>query len=429
MSSLSIPAKSQGSALRIFESTFVVLSLIHISQAIIPLLLTKGVNEGDGVDISSFDLSINAKISLLIYFITSILLAVRWRKTLGTIYKNKFLLLLVGIIGFSYFWSIDPDKTLRYSVYTFGCTSFGLYIATRYTLRQQMNLLGWTYGSLLVLSILFAVAIPQYGIMGGVHEGALRGVFTHKNQFGAFMAPGGVIFFLNAVRGEKYSWVYWGLLVLSCAAMIMSSSITAIATFTLMLILCLVYRIFRWRYEIMVSAVLALAVVGFVGLIYVTGYIGSDSIFDSLGRDTTLSGRTEIWRYVWDKIQLRPWLGYGLSAFWNGFDGPSGYVQLAMRIAIIYAHNGFLDIWLSIGLLGLSVFILGFISTTVQSLVLLRKTNAPEGFWPLLFLTYILLSNLTEGTISSMNSSFWAIYVAISYSLVIAKNNQYAIDE
>ena len=429
MSSVYIPAKAQGNALSFFESAFVVLSLIHISQAIIPLILTKGANEGDGIDLSSFDLSINAKVSLIIYFITVILLAVRWKKTLGTIYSNKFLLLLIGIVCFSYFWSIDPEKTLRYSVYTLGSTSLGLYIAIRYTLRQQMNLLGWTYGSLLILSILFAVAIPQYGIMGGVHEGALRGVFTHKNQFGAFMAPGGVIFFLNAVRGEKYSWIHWGLLVINCAAMIMSSSVTAIATFTLMLILCLIYRIFRWRYEIIVSAVLALTIVGFVALIYITGYVGSDSIFSSLGRDTTLSGRTEIWQYVWDQIQLRPWLGYGLSAFWNGFDGPSGYVQLAMRIAVIYAHNGFLDIWLSVGLLGLGVFALGFFSTTIQSLILLRKTNTPEGFWPLLFLTYVLLSNMTEGTISSMNSSFWTIYVAISYSLVIAKNNRYAIDK
>ena len=429
MSSVYIPSKSQSNTLRIFEFIFAMLSLVHISQAIMPLILTKGANEGDGVDISSFDLSINAKVSLLIYFITFVLLAVRWKKSLITLYSNKFLLLLVGIVCFSYFWSINPDTTLRYSIYTIGTTSFGLYLATRYTLREQMDLFGWTYGLLLVLSVLFAVGIPQYGIMGGVHEGALRGVFTHKNQFGAFMAPGGVIFFLNAVRGEKYSWVYWGLLALTCAAMVMSLSLTAIGTFALMLILCLIYRVFRWRYEILVSVVLALTIIGFIALIWFSGYIGSDSLLSSFGRDSTLSGRTLIWQYVWDKIQLRPWLGYGLSAFWNGFDGPSGYVQLAMRIAIIYAHNGFLDIWLSIGIIGLSIFLLGYFSATVQSLILLRKTNTPEGFWPLLFLTYILLSNLTEGTISSMNSSFWAIYSAISYSLVIAKNNQYAIDE
>ena len=98
-----------------------------------------------------------------------------------------------------------------------------------------------------------------------------------------------------------------------------------------------------------------------------------------------------------------------------------------MRIEVVYAHNGFLDIWLSIGLVGLSVFLAGYIATVIHSLALLRKTNSPEGFWPLLFLTYILLSNLTEGTIATMNSSFWAIYTAISYSLIMAKNNEYTI--
>ena len=318
---------------------------------------------------------------------------------------------------------------MRFAIYAIGTTAFGLYLATRYTLTEQLNLLTWTYGLLLILSILFAVGIPKYGLMSGVHNGAFRGVFTHKNQFGAFMAPGGVIFLLNAFRARKHSWIYWTLLILSCITMVLSQSTTALGTFVVMLLLCIVYRIFRWRYEIMISAVLAVTMVGLAGLIYLAGYVGSDSLLDLVGKDVTLSGRTDIWTYVWDQIQLRPWLGYGLAAFWNGYDGPSGYVQLAMRIAVIYAHNGFLDLWLSLGFVGLAVFVFGFFNTTVQSLTLLRKTNAPEGFWPLLFLTYILLSNLTEGTISNMNSSFWALYATVSYSLVIAKNQQYAISE
>jgi len=421
--------KSQSNVLRIFEFVFSILSLTHISNAIVPLILTRGANEGDGIALSSFDLSINAKISLLIYGITFALLAIRWKSFLSVLFSNKFLWLLMGINCFSYFWSINPSQTMRFTIYAIGTTAFGLYLAIRYTLREQMNLLAWTYGLLLVLSFFFAVAIPQYGLMAGVHEGALRGVFTHKNQFGAFMAPGGVIFLLNAFRGEKYSWVYWGLLVLNCGAMVMSQSTTALGTFAVMLLLCLIYRIFRWRYEVMISAVLAVTLVGLAILIWIAGYVGSDSLVGLVGKDTTLSGRTDIWKYVWDQIQLRPWLGYGLAAFWNGYDGPSGYIQLAMRIAVIYAHNGFLDIWLSIGLVGLGIFLVSFFTTTGQSLALLRKTNTPEGFWPLLFLTYILLSNLTEGTITTMNSSFWAIYAAISYSLVIAKKNQYAIDK
>ncbi len=421
--------KSQNNLLKYFEFIFSLFSLIHISQAIIPLFLTGGANEGDGVNVTSLDLSINAKISVLIYLVTFVLLAMRWKRSWVTFSNNIFLWILIGVVCFSYFWSINPDQTLRFSIYALGTTGFGLYLATRYTLSEQMQLLTWTYGLLLILSILFAIGIPKYGIMGGVHEGALRGVFTHKNQFGAFMAPGGVIFLLNALGGGKYSWLYWGLLVLNCGAMVMSQSTTALGTFALMLILCLIYRIFRWRYEVMISAILAVTILGFISLILVAGYVGSDSIFSSLGKDATLSGRTFIWQYVWDQIQLRPWLGYGMTAFWNGFDGPSGYVQLAMKIAVIYSHNGFLDIWLSIGIVGLGIFIVSFISTTAQSLALLRISNTPVGFWPLLFLTYILLSNLTEGTISNMNSSFWAIYAAISYSLVIAKQDKYAITE
>ncbi|MEM6613033.1 MAG: O-antigen ligase family protein [Cyanobacteria bacterium P01_C01_bin.72] len=417
------------SFLKYFEYIFSIFSLIHISQAIIPLFLTGGANEGDGINVTSLDLSINAKIGVLIYIVTFILLGMRWRRSLAAFSRNVFLWILIGVVCFSYFWSINPSQTLRFSVYAIGTTGFGLYLATRYSLEQQMKLLGWTYGILLVLSLLFAVAIPKYGIMAGVHEGALRGVFTHKNQFGAFMAPGGVIFLLNAFKGGRFSWLYWILLVLNCGAMVMSQSLTALATFGLMLILCITYRMFRWRYEVMILATLGITIIGFIGLIVVGGYLNSDSILANFGRDATLSGRTYIWQYVWDKIQLKPWLGYGMTAFWNGLEGPSGYIQYAMRIAVIYAHNGFLDIWLSIGIIGLGIFIFSFFSTTAHSLALLRKTNTPEGFWPLLFLTYILLSNLTEGTISNLNSSFWAIYAAISYSLIIAKRDQYAIAE
>ena len=421
--------KIQNNIFKHCEFIFSILALVYLSQAIIPLFLTGGANEGDGINVTSLDLSLNAKIGVLVYLVTFILLAMRWKKSLLTFSSNILLLILMGVVCFSYFWSINPDQTFRFGTYAIATTGIGLYIATRYTLSEQMHLLAWTYGLLLILSFLFAIGIPQYGIMGGVHEGALRGVFTHKNQFGAFMAPGGVIFLLSALRGDNYRWLYWGLLVLNCVAMVMSQSTTALGTFGVMLILCLIYRIFRWRYEVMISAVLAVTILGFVGLIAFAGYIGSDSLLTSIGKDTTLSGRTYIWQYVWDQIQLRPWFGYGLAAFWNGIDGPSGYIQLAMRIAVIYAHNGFLDIWLSLGIVGLGIFVIGFISTAAKSLALLRISNSPEGFWPLLFLTYILLSNLTEGTISNLNSAFWAIYAAISYSLIIAKKDKYVITE
>lgn len=421
--------KSNNNLLKLFERIFSILALFHISQAVTPLILIGGASEGDGSANITRDLSLNAALSLLVYFITFILLGLRWKRVFFTITNNKFLWILIGIVCFSYFWSISPADTLRYSIYTFGTTAFGLYLATRYSLREQLDILSYSYGLMLVLSIVFAVALPHYGIMAGLHEGALRGIFTHKNQFGAMMVPGGIVFLLKALRSERTSWIYWLLLISNIALIVLSRSTTALATMAVMLLLCLIYRIFRWRYELMISAILAATVVAIGATILFTGTIGTDSILAAFGKDATFSSRTYIWQYVWDQILQRPWFGYGLAAFWQGLDGPSGYIQLAMRAIVVYSHNGFLDIWLSIGLVGLSVFLASFFGTAARSITWLRNSKTPEGLWPLLFLTYILLSNISEGTIATMDNSFWAIFTAISYSLIIAKNHNYVASE
>ena len=54
--------QSKSNTLGYFEFIFSIFSLIHMSQAIIPLIMSGGVNEGDGIDINSLDLLINAKI-------------------------------------------------------------------------------------------------------------------------------------------------------------------------------------------------------------------------------------------------------------------------------------------------------------------------------------------------------------------------------
>lgn len=416
---------------KLFERIFSIFALFHFSQALTPLILTGGASEGEGGGLATttVDLSLNAKISLLVYFITFVLLALRWKRVLLTLLENKSLWILIGIASFSYFWSVAPADTLRYSIYTIGTTAFGLYLATRYSLREQLDILSYTYGVMLILSVLLAVALPHYGIMGGVHEGALRGVFTHKNQFGAMMVPGGVVFLLKALRNQRTSWIYWLLLIGNIALIVLSRSTTALATMAIMLLLCLVYRIFRWRYELMISAILGATVFAIGATILFTGAFDLDSILAIFGKDATFSSRTLIWQYVWDKITYRPWFGYGLAAFWQGLEGPSGYIQLAMRVTVVYAHNGFLDLWLSIGLVGLSVFLVSFFGTAARGITWLRNSKTPEGLWPILFLTYILLSNISEGTITTMDNSFWAIFTAISYSLIIAKSHNYLAAE
>ncbi|HHP7231036.1 MAG TPA: O-antigen ligase family protein [Xenococcaceae cyanobacterium] len=410
-----------------FEKIFSVLSLLHLSNALFPLLISQGASEGDGIDPMSFDYSLNAKILLLIYFIAFILLFLRWKKVLPVLVRGRLIWLLIIFAGFSYFWSALPEQTFRYVIYGIGTTAFGLYLATRYTLKEQLDILAGTFAVAVVLSLIFIVALPHYGIMGGVHAGAFRGIYTHKNQFGIIMALASVIFFLKAIARTSRSWLFWLLMVLAIALVVMARSTTSLGNMGVMLLSCCFYRIFRWRYEILISAILGILVTGIAGILLFINFVESDLLFVVLGKDATFSGRTEIWSYVWDMIQLRPWRGYGLAAFWNGLDGPSAYVQRALRVPVAYAHNGFLDLWLGIGFIGLAIFLLGLFNYIGKSLALLRQSNSPEGFWPLIFFTYVFLSNISEGTMTTMDNIFWAVYATLAFSLVVARQDKYLI--
>ena len=58
--------------LRLFELDFSVGSLLHLSNDLVSLLIGGEASEGDDIDMSALDYSLNAKIQLLIYFISFI---------------------------------------------------------------------------------------------------------------------------------------------------------------------------------------------------------------------------------------------------------------------------------------------------------------------------------------------------------------------
>ena len=64
-------------------------------------------------------------------------------------------------------------------------------------------------------------------------------------------------------------------------------------------------------------------------------------------------GRPSLWELLLQLVWDRPWLGYGYGAFWNGDKGK--YVHLVVRWFPIQAHNGFPNVLVDFGSIGLLV--------------------------------------------------------------------------
>jgi O-antigen ligase len=67
--------------------------------------------------------------------------------------------------------------------------------------------------------------------------------------------------------------------------------------------------------------------------------------------------------------------------------------------------------WLELGISGLLIFAASFIFTFAQAIVCVRETKLMYGLFPIIFLTFHFLSNITESTFIGDNI-FWALYVS-----------------
>ncbi len=77
-----------------------------------------------------------------------------------------------------------------------------------------------------------------------------------------------------------------------------------------------------------------------------------DTIILALGEDTTLTGRTELWADL-AAVPVNPIVGAGFESFWLGTSG--AIVQNKYWWHPNQAHNGYLELYLNLGIVGLGI--------------------------------------------------------------------------
>lgn len=394
--------------LGLLEKGFCVISLLFFTDAILPSL-----NEIRGTNVAPIKLVLANGISL----ISILLVVIGHKKVIAILIREKWLWLLLGIALASTFWSDVPGTTLRGSVFLGQITTFGLYFAARYSLREQLKLLAVTFSVVVLLSIAIALALPDYGVMtfqeGGFHQGAWRGIYIHKNGLGRMMVLSALVFLLSVNSSRKYRSIAWAGFVLSIALIVLSTSKTALAILFISIALLPFYKALRWRSSLAICLAIATIFIG--GSVAVLLVSNAEAILGVFGRDLTLTGRTDLWAAVLDKIGERPWLGYGYGGFWRSWEGESAQVLSIVRWAAPHSHNGFLDLCLDLGLLGLLTFAFSFLAVCWRSIICLRSIRTSEGLLPIGYLTFLLLANLTESSLFRQNS-LWILFIMSVFS-------------
>jgi O-antigen ligase len=127
-----------------------------------------------------------------------------------------------------------------------------------------------------------------------------------------------------------------------------------------------------------------------------------DFIFNLMGKDSSLTGRSWIWPYVIDQISEKPLLGWGYCAFWSAANPIAWQISQAVAgdnwwvMTITNAHNGMLEMLLEIGFLG-TLFFLFLLGRNFLTAIKCMNGPAPQiGISSMLLLVGILITGVSE---------------------------------
>jgi O-antigen ligase len=242
---------------------------------------------------------------------------------------------------------------------------------------------------LILASVVMAVAFPEYGthqltnISEGIHDGMWRGVFIHKNILGA-AACVSVFIFLLCGRLMEASLAFRLTCIVAAIACLMfaQSAGSWVATCVLLVYLYLI------RSVPVSGSVLLLIIVG-VGALALGAVLSfGDDLLAILGRDATFTGRTDIWPVVLDAVSQKPLLGFGYFAATSDFMGP----LLTQKLGAANAHNGYLDVLLGTGAVGLVSLTFWILSVLVTGVDRVKTCSGLERDWLVLFLFFPITS-------------------------------------
>jgi O-antigen ligase len=204
---------------------------------------------------------------------------------------------------------------------------------------------------------------------------------------------------------------------LAITVLAMTRSATGLIVFIAFVCGVPLVRLVRTRPKLWVSVVIVLLAAGAtVGTVLVNN---SALVLALLGRSSTLTGRIDIWRAALVPIMNRPFLGYGFDAFWLGAKGESGLIDRTVHYLVPHAHNGALELLLNLGAIGLALFVVAYTLYVGKSLRFYLRQHNYLRVWPLAYMAFMFLYNVTEVTDISGNNIFAMLFAAVAITVTL----------
>jgi len=343
---------------------------------------------------------------------------------------NRWLIILYLYLGFSILWSDFPFVSIKRWVRLIGSIPIAMVVMSERSPLQALESVFRRCAYVLIpISLLLIKYFQHLGVAYVPWSGEKMwvGVTSQKNGLGVLCALSAFLIIWTFYR----EWRAGALFRIKSQALA-DGLVFAIALFLLngfkgaysataigFLIVGTASLLFLYRMKIyvrqMATFLILMVALGLLFLFFADSLVPIAT--DIFHRDATFTGRTDIWRLVLEVASRNPMLGVGYGGYWGLQDG-----MIYSTVGVREAHNGYLEVYLDAGMVGLALF---FAFLLAHYLKALRKLNDAHdwGLFGICFLMMTLMHNFSESNFLRTSSYFWnsTVFLTVVFS---ARNRQ-----
>jgi len=352
---------------------------------------------------SNFDVDISTtgggdavrQLIFLLFFILAAAIFIKKRDFTGIRKMPLFVVFMIWC-SLSFLWADHPSISIRRIALLLITVSTIFMMISCMSLEQIINCLTKTLAILIVTSLFSVLIIP-----GAIHQtrelfdsglgGSWKGVFIHKNHAGPAVVIAISLFAYQFYHDKKITWIL--LFLSSLLFLYFTKSKTSIALLIPSIIFGLLF------FNILRNNFFA----RFVGALFFIFLILLFSIREPilillasvLDNPEAFTGRAAIWDIVIRASMDYFWLGIGYGSVWFVGDDMLlsyyGYGWVDWVYTLTHAHNGYLEILISLGFVGLILCILTFLILPFYKSIELSK-HSVHPFMFIYFSSFLFFS-------------------------------------
>ncbi len=314
------------------------------------------------------------------------------------------------VIGLSPIWSSRFGESVNAVVNIYAMIGLAIILLVRYRPVEIFQMIAVAFAVGIVMDLFWVLAM---GPLGQDNKGQWDGLGTQKNSLGNHGLLAVMVFIIGARTYRRFRVPFYLLTLVSIVLLVGSNSKTSLGAGLITAGSFVVFLVYRARKTLVGAVTIALVTGLAVTVAFVTANL--EAVTGRFGKDPSFTGRTDLWAEVIRAVERKPWLGFGFDGY---FGGPLSESHLITAFARFdwgpnHAHNALLESALHVGIPMTLVYLAFNFRALRRAIDHIRWVRGPIGLFPLVYLTMMAITSVTESGIFNQRFGVTLFVLAI----------------